>query len=131
MNSDLSDTEINSDHFSQTSFEEDFYPLHTDCFLHYPQSSYQILLKKPKQNLNQRCTLLLRTLIIEQMSHKFDNIIFLDKKSSSCGQFKFFLNTMEILFHYLHIIKLDNYSYRNEDYGIYKVSFTYIERLKF
>lgn len=80
--------------------------------------------KEGCRRLNKQCIVLLQNLIGEQMTHRFDKKIRLNELNpSNSNQFKFFLNSMEILCHYLNIIDLNNYSYRTQNYGNNEVLF--------
>ncbi len=122
MDLDYSLTEVNSDCLSRTSMDSQAFHAPSNFLLNIPKTTHTINLKKPKRSSNPRCILLLRSLICEQMTHKFDKELHLDHENFyQCGNFKFFLNTLEILCHYLNIIQPENYSYRRLDYGSYKV----------
>lgn len=81
----------------------------------------EYLVKEPAkdkcQKLNNQCILLLKNLIKEQMTHRFDQKIRYNQlDSSNINQFKFFLNSLEILCHYLNVINLNEYRYRLKNY---------------
>ena len=124
MNTDLDQTLTESDieYHSQSSYALETYPVPCNFLLQIPDSVPQCLFKKPSQSTNQRCVVLFRNLIYEQVTHRFDKAENMHEDNPSVfGQFKFFLNTLEILCHYLKVIDLDDYAYRVKDYGIYKV----------
>ena len=122
MDHNTSTTEPDTD-YQSLILEPNFF--HNSYLLQIPQPSKQVIPKKPNTCPNQKFVLLLRNLICEQMNCRFERTANLgDPASQTCSQFKFFLNTLEILCHYLNIIKPENYKYRLKDYGAYKVIIT-------
>lgn len=87
---------------------------------HEPFVSNRLFVKD--KAMEQKCLLLLQNLISEQLTHRFDLI---DFRSSLCQDrvinFKFFLNSMEILAQLLDVIDIRNYSYRTSNHDGYEV----------
>ena len=91
-------------------------------FLEIQDYIKQPSLKDSYHKLNKKCVLLLKNLINEQKIHSFDEQMKHNKfDAANVGQFKFFLNTLEIFCHDLDIINLHDYLYRTQDYGRYEV----------